>query len=237
MNRDNVFFLPCAVFALLGVLAAGTARAQDTTVTFDQGFEGWVGPSGDAGATTLEPKGGHPGAHARIVFNDFGITFRNSSHPAFVGDFGQYDSITLSIDVKVEDISMLGNPVPRSLIVDFRSISLAADGYPWTSVWHELTLMQSGQDWATYSVTVDPRSTTLPDGWAGYGAEDPDTAEPMLPDGVTFADVMATTEEMAFTTLVPGFVFGFADHDVRIDNIRIQTGAGDDIFADGFDGS
>jgi len=242
LNRQEDF-MPChglcvrLLAAALGLvlLLPAIASAQDTSVTFEHGFEGWVGPGGDAGATTIEAEGGHPGAHARIVFNDFGVTFRTRTHPAFIGDFGPFGLITLSIDVKVEDISMLGNPVPRSLIVDFRSFSLAADGYPWASVWHELTLMQSGQDWATYSVSVDPRSSTMPAGWGGYGAEDPDTFEPTLPDGVTFADVMAATEEMAFTTLVPGFFFGFTDHDVRIDTIRIQTGAADVIFVDGFD--
>ncbi len=234
MNRHVACIASCVAAAW--VLAAPSALlAQDAVVTFDDGWEGWSGPTGGGGASLIEPDGGNPGAHGHTVFNDFGITFRTDSHPAFVGDFTVHDSITISIDVKVDDISMLGTPVPRSLIVDFRSITLAVDGYPWTSVWHELALMQTGQDWATYSVTVDPQSDVLPDGWGGYGAEDPDTFEPMLPDGVTFADVMATTEELAFTTLVPGFFFGFTDHDVRIDNIAITTGKGDGIFDNGFE--
>ena len=219
---------------ILSTSMSTIAVAQDAVVSFDDGWQGWSGPSGGGGATTIEADGGHPGAHAHTVFNDFGITFRTASNPDFLGDFTAFQSLTISIDVKVDDISMLGNPVPRELIVDFRSASLAADGYPWASVWHELALMQTGQDWATYSVTVDPRSLELPAGWGGYGAEDPETFEPMLPEGVTFADVMGATEEMAFTTLVPGFFFGFTDHDVRIDNIRIARLGGDPIFADGF---
>jgi hypothetical protein len=216
-------------------LLAASASAQETVVTFDEGWQGWSGPTGGGGATVIEAEGGNPAAHAHTVFNDFGITFRTSSNPAFIGDFTTSESITVAIDVKVDDISMLGNPVPRSLIVDFRSFSLAGDGYPWTSVWHELALMQTGQDWATYSVTVDPRAIELPEGWGGYGAEDPETFEPMLPPGVSFADVMAATEELAFTTLVPGFLFAFTDHDVRIDNIRIAVGDDDRIFVDGFE--
>ncbi len=226
-----------ALLPFTAILGISIASAQSVAVvTFDDDWEGWQGPTGVGGATHIVPDGGNPGAHAQTIFNDFGITFSTDSHPAFIGDHGLRETITISIDVKVEDISMLGTPVPRELIVDFRSFTLAQDGYPWTSVWYTLTALETGMDWATYSVTFDPRSIGLPEGWGGYGAEDPGTFEPMLPEGVTFADVLAHTEEVAFTTLVPGWAYAFTDHNVRIDNIRIEAGAGDDgIFADGFE--
>ena len=60
--------------------------------------------------------------------------------------------------------------------------------------------------------------------------------EPILPEGVTFADVMATVDEVAFTTFEPGWFYGPTVFDVRIDNLRIERSAPSDVvFADGFD--
>ena len=76
----------------------------------------------------------------------------------------------------------------------------------------------------------------MPAGWGGYGAEDPNTFEPILPEGVTFADVMASVDELAFTTYEPGWFYGPTVFDVRIDNLRIERSAPSDVvFADGFD--
>lgn len=225
--------MPFRLFAslMLFAFAAATApvAAQETVITFDEGWEGWSGPSGVGGDSEIEPDGGNPGAHARTIFNDFGITFETESNGDFLGDFTAHDEVTLSIDVQVEDISMLGSPVPRDLIVDFRSQALAQGDFPWSSVWFTLTTMETGDEWATYEVTFDPNSLELPDGWGGYGDEDPDTVEPILPEDLTFADIMANTDQMAFTTMVPGLVFAFTDFDVRVDNIRVvrEGGAGE----------
>lgn len=207
-----------SIVIALTSLAACPAGAA--VVTFDNGTEGWLVPGG----TGIEAVGGNPGNHLHTVFNNFGIEFRNDSNPAFIGDYTQYSSITLSVDVRVESIMFFGQPVPRDLVVDLRSFSLGQGGYPYSSVWYTMTTMQSGQDWATYSVTIDnPASATLPAGWGGTGAEHPTTFEPMLPANLTFADVLADVEEIAFSTYVPGFVFGFTDFDIRVDNIRIET--------------
>ncbi len=224
---------------VLGMMAVAglwsvAVSAQTAVVTFDEGWAGWVGPQGSGGATTIEAEGGNPGAHAHTVFNNFGITFSTDAHPAFLGDYGSADSVTISVDVKVDSIAMLGTPVPRTLVLDLRSYSLAQNGYPWTSVWYPLALLESGQDWARYTVTFDPNATALPTGWGGYGDEDPVTFEPRLPDGVSFADVLAQVESAAFTTLEPGMFYGFADFDLRIDNLYVARVA-DAVFTDGFE--
>lgn len=222
MPARSIASLLLAAFAAFAV----PAIAQETVIPFDEGWEGWSGPTGIGGSTVIEPEGGNPGANARTIFNDFGITFRTESNAAFLNDFTAHDQVTISIDVRVEDISMFGSPVPRDLIVDFRSAALAQGGFPWSSVWFTMTTMETGDDWATYEVTFDPNSLELPDGWGGYGAEDPVTFEPILPPDLTFADIMANTDQLAFTTLVPGFFFAFTDYDVRIDNIRVVRGGG-----------
>ena len=47
--------------------------------------------------------------------------------------------------------------------------------------------------------------------------------EPTLPDGVTFADVLANVDEVLFTTFVPGFFFGFTEFGLGVDNVTITT--------------
>lgn len=226
MKLKGAFLAACCVFA---------ASVSAQTVTFDNGWEDWSGPAGVGGTTGIEADGGNPGANAHTVFEDFGITYRTTSNAAFLGDLTSSDTITVSIDVKVDSITYEGIEVPRKLLVDFRSQALAENGYPYTSVWHVLTPIQAGMDWATYSVTFAPGDLTLPSGWGGYGAENPDTAEPQLPADVSFADVMANVDELAFTTLEPGYVYGFTLYDMCIDNIRIDRGGSDVIFTDGFD--
>jgi len=213
----------------LAFLPAGPLAAQTTVVTFDNGGEGWDG------AGSIENDGGNPGANFHFLIEDFGIEIRNDSNPAFTGDLTPSPEVTVGTDVLVNSISFEGTEVTRDLIVEFRSHALAQGGYPYSSVWYDLGMLRSDPSWQTYAVTFVPASTELPAGWGGYGAEDPMTGAPMLPPGVTFADVMASTDELAFTTLEPGFFYGFTDFDVRFDNLSIDRGAGDVVFADGFD--
>ncbi|MHC5001998.1 MAG: PEP-CTERM sorting domain-containing protein [Planctomycetota bacterium] len=223
---------------LLVTIGATSAALADATVTFENGTEGWTGPAGPGGATTVEPDGGNPGAHLHTIFNNFGIEFRTSTNTDFVTDYTAFGSVTLSVDVKVEDISFFGTPASRPWVLDLRSSALAQGGYPWTSVWFEFDWISAGQygDWTTFTVTIeDPTSTELPPGWGGYGDETP-LAEPILPPGVTFADVLASIDEVALTTLEPGWFFGFTDFDVRIDNIAIQTTGGSDPCPSDVDG-
>jgi hypothetical protein len=88
-------------------------------------------------------------------------------------------------------------------------------------------------EWRTWEVTItDPDSIELPPGWGGYGAEDPETAEPRLPADRTFASVLGGADEITFTTLQPGWGFGFTDFDVRIDNIRFAACSNTDCPGD-----
>ncbi|MCC6677327.1 MAG: PEP-CTERM sorting domain-containing protein [Phycisphaerales bacterium] len=208
------------------LLLAGRAGADTTTVTFDSGTGGWDGVSGSGGpGSTIEPTGGNPGANWRTVFNDFGLTFTNATAP-FAQDYTQFASITLSIDVKVNDISFFGSPVTRPFLVELRDFDSADPGLPWASAWFKFD--DIGSDaygrWTTLSVTItDPLAAALPAGWRGYGSEDPVTFEPILPAGVTFADILGGFDEIAFTTFEPGWFFGFTDFDIQLDNITITT--------------
>lgn len=208
------------------VMTASLLAAETVVVDFESGAEGWIGPAGGGGATALDPANGNPGANLHTIFNDFGITFRNSTNPDFVQDYSQFDTVTFAIDVKVEDISFIGSPVTRPWLLEIRDYDNVPAGYPWVSVWYLFDWVGAGE-WTNWSVTiVDPGAADLPAGWGGYGAEDPETFEPILPANRTFTDVLAGADEIVYSTLQPGFFFGFTDFDVRIDNITVETEGG-----------
>lgn len=209
--------------AALAAPLAGNALAG-TTTTFDNGLEGWS----ISGRETINPVGGNPGANLHGVLVDvFGIDIRNSTNQAFLGDLSRYGSFELSIDIQVNSITFFGSEVPRELIVELRDYDNSL-GYPWTSVYYSLGTIAAadrGLDgWMTYSVVIeDPHALVLPAGWGGYGDEDPNTYEPVLPADRTFASVLASVDEISFTTFVPGWFFGFTNFDIQVDNITIRS--------------
>ncbi len=206
-------------------VAAGLASAAlaDTTTTFDNGLEGWS----ISGRTDINPTGGNPGANLHGVLIDvFGADIRNNTNDAFLGDLSRYGTFELSIDIQVNSINFFGQEVPRDLVVELRDYT-NSNGLPWTSVYYNLGTLQAaseGQDgWMTYSVIIeDPFAADLPAGWGGYGDETP-LGDPILPADRTFASVLASVDEISFTTFVPGFFFGFTNFDIQVDNISIRT--------------
>lgn len=205
-------------------LMAGVAAGQDTTVTFDNGTEGWS----ISGRDQIIPWDGNPGSNMWGELIDvFGADIRNDTHRDFIGDLTQRGPFTLSIDIKVNSITFWGSEVPRDLVVELRSFT--PDGpYPWVSVFYPLgTLTSERGGWIRYGVHIaDPNSAALPAGWGGTGDEDPETFEPRLPPDRTFASVLASVDEIAFTTFVPGWFFGFTNFDIQIDNVHIGAGLG-----------
>lgn len=210
--------------ALLLSTALPALAIEASTVSFDHGREGWTAPRGSGGRSGIVPGQGNDAPALRTHFDDFGITFANRSNGAFVGDYTSVPALQISLDVKTLALDFFGSPVTRELIVELRDHDGAPDGYPYVSVWATLGTLDAGVGgWQTWSVTIaDTSATALPAGWGGYGAEDPVTAEPMLPPGRSFANVLAGVDEIAFTTLVPGYFYGDTLFDVAVDNIRMQ---------------
>ncbi len=206
--------------AALLILGFCGIAAADTVVTFDAGTAGWTGIG------VIEPAGGNPGRHYHVVNPDtFGITITNNTNPEFIGDYTATPSVTLSIDLKVEDINFFGSPVSRPWLVDLRDYDDPEPGYPFTSVWYKFADVSEANtpDWTVLSVTIDDtRAAALPPGWGGTGAET-GLGEPILPADRTFSDVLAGVDEIVFTTFEPGFFYGFTAFDLRIDNIAIAT--------------
>lgn len=84
-------------------------------------------------------------------------------------------------------------------------------------------LPTEGAGWQTRTFLIpDPTSATLPAGWGGTGYEDPITFEMRLPDGRTYADVLASVDEVRLTTFVPGYFYGFNFWEIGFDNVEIR---------------
>jgi hypothetical protein len=203
----------------------GGKRVRTALVTFDRGTEFWqadVLPQ--FGGLTPERTGGFPGAQGHFIANGvFGAVLYNKVDPRFISDLNPLKIVTVSIDLKSNKIVTDGTttPTPRHLVLSLRSHALARARYPYTSVEYDLGVIQPTQDWKTYVVSFTPGSIELPNGWAGYGSDDPVTGAPRLPAGITFTDVLSQVDEVAFTTFQTGFFYDPGDFDLNFDNIRL----------------
>lgn len=214
-----------AIGACAALLAASQAAADVTT--FDSGTEGWS----VSGRDDISDTGGNPGANMDVVLLDvFGMSARNESNPAFLGDYNRFgNQVELTVDLKVNSIWMYdfdNNPmeVPRNLVVELVDYNDPSDPFPYTSVWYNFGEISADlPGWRTFSIVIDPSATDLPAGWGGTGDEDPDTFEPRLPPDRTFASILANVEEIRFTSLEPGWFYGFTNFDVQVDNIGIRS--------------
>lgn len=218
----------------LGLAAAQTATAQTAGVveTYDQ-IPPWILGSGTA---EYPSEGGNPGAHARMYqpYIDDGSLFSywNGWSEFFVGNYASSVAVTFGLDLKIERLSHAsGLPLPVKLWVGVGNTERTA------VVMYHLADMADGQDWRTLRVTWNPRSTVLPDGWLGFGASRPFMFEPGLPEGISFADVMANVGDIYLTTAERGTFtappsLGF---DLRVDNLMIVH-YGDVVFKGGFEG-
>ncbi len=213
-----------ALIALAGAALTAQGGVNTTVVTFDNGTEGWEGPQGFGGTSFIDTTHGvGGGAGYRTQFNDFGIIFRNNTNAAFVQDLSQYQEVTVSVDLKVDQIGTF-LPVPRPFMLELRDYDATQGGYPWSSAYFvfDWVSQDTYSDFVTLSVTFDATSAALPAGWGGFGADGPNF-EPVLPAGVSFMDILAGYDEMVFSTFEPGFFFTQDFYDMTLDNITIST--------------
>jgi hypothetical protein len=205
---------------LLSVVSAiASAAPTSTTVTFSNGTEGWAGIGDGQGGSWIDNTGSKDRSsyHSRI-YQTFGLNWVTRTNQAFVGDYSKARSVTLGIDVRTNSITFEGIDVRRHLVVELRDYQNPYGNMPYTSVWYDLgEIGANTSGWQHMSVTIpDTTSETLPHGWGGYGDD------VSLPPGRTFANVLAHIDEVAFTTFVPGYSYGFTNFDVEIDNIAIR---------------
>ena len=209
------------------LLAELTYAASTTVVGFDGGSN-----DGFMGNAFFEATGGNPGGNAHHLAPDFfGISLRTGApseptNPDFLGDYSSFSEVTFAFDVRVDALTdFIGNPTSREVGIALRDRDIQGGSGP-SGVFFPLGILNQDvqDDWTNLFVTIDdPTSATLPPGVIGFGEEDPVTFEPVLPAGATFATVLAGVDEFEITTFVPGFFFGPANTDVRIDNVAVTV--------------
>lgn len=207
-------------------LCTGTCLGQTAhVVTFDNGPSGWS----ISGRTNVDTIGGNPDACLGEFLDDvWSMDIRTDDAGTdvdpFLGDLSRYGPFHVSVDVQMYSIvDFFGDPVPRDLIVEFRDFNPEGSDYPWVSVWTTIgSFTGSFEAWRTFGVDVaDPTATALPPGWGGTGAESI-FGDPQLPASRTFASVLASVDQVVFTTMVPGYFYADSDFDCRADNILIE---------------
>jgi len=211
---------------LLAACQVTALAADSSTVTFSNGEEGWYGmqPMDGIGGSGIDTSMGNGAPAMHTVMENFGVSWTNNTNSDFVRDYSQLGAVTFGIDVSTQSIRFFNQEVSRNLVLELRDYDNATNGLPYTSVWFNLgTLSASQQGWQHMSVTIDDTTATaLPAGWGGYGAEDAN-GNPFLPADRTFASVLAGVDEIVYTTYVPGFVYGYTDYDIAVDNISVSA--------------
>lgn len=213
------------VFVLALSVATGMAHAgpAKSFVDFSNGAQGWEGSQAvnGVGGSWIDTSFGNGAPALRTVMENFGINFRNRTNQNYLGDYSKLGSVTIGLDVIANSIRSMGEEVPGNLVVELRDYDNTPGDMPFTSVWYNLGAIDFTQGWQHLSVTIeDTAAAALPAGWGGYGSTD-DRNGPQLPTGRTFADVLASVDELAFSTLVPGTSYLFHQFDVAIDNISV----------------
>jgi hypothetical protein len=218
----------CAfLFACFFAIATETQGASSTVEGFDGGTDG-----GFIGNVFFEAAGGNPDGNARhlapdLFFNSLRTGGLNEpANPNFLGDYSSYSSVTFGFDVRTDVLRNFNGPISREIGIALRDRDLQGpNGDAGIFFTFKTPLNEALQDdWTTYSVTIDdPNSPTLPSGWIGFGDDDPNTFEPILPTGASFASVLASVDEFEITGAIPGFFFGPANMDIRIDNVTVTV--------------
>ncbi|RYG89197.1 MAG: PEP-CTERM sorting domain-containing protein [Alphaproteobacteria bacterium] len=207
------------VFALVSSLAL--AGPASTTVTFSNGYEGWVPPTGTAGASFISSTPGNKYGPALYTIHPdtSGLEWSNRTNPAFIGNFGRMKSVTIGLDINVKSITFRGREVERELVVELRDYDNPYNGMPYTAVWAKLGTISKKGTWQHMQVSIpDTWATTMPAGWGGTGS-----GGLSLPPGRTFTDVLASVDEIAITTYVPGWFYGFTAYDLAVDNLSVTV--------------
>jgi hypothetical protein len=225
MRYEAVLGCALAAAACVGWTAVAQA-ASSTVVGFDGGSDG-----GFSGNAFFEASGGNPDGAAHFALQTFGIELRTgapgeTTNPDFLGDYSGFGAVTFSVDVKVTSLVFQGNQIARELGIELLDYDVQGPDGP-AGVYFLLDYISLADyaDWHTLSVTLDPSQMDLPPGWIGFGDYDPVTFEPMLPDGATFASVLAGVDEFRLTSFQPGYFYGNTGFNVRVDNLSVSTSA------------
>jgi len=226
------FLIPCT----LALAAAAPAAAEQVIDDFEAGTNpnqwGWTNNNG--GAFTIVPDGGNPGA-----WLDSGVPYY-SDHPNLTalpppGSALQAALASGTLHAAAFDVQRLDAPdcLPTYTLPSTFTLSLI-DIHSDASVIEAHTTdgpaapTDGPFPWMTAAFTIPSESTDVPPGWVL-------NAPPEL--GYTWQDLMHNIDGIRFFVVDPEEITYDACWHLGADNIVIGYGAGDAIFADGFDGA
>ena len=216
--------------ATLSLSNIGTAEltytatvVQPTTalVDFEDGQNPYGFTLGIPQAETIETSGGNPG---RWLRNDVLVTF---APRLYVGP--EPDSPWLGDYVArgVQSISVDAQTVSASNTVEGRPFSLRLirhNGEPDNPEAHDYVYFpgalvpQPSQGWQSYEFQIPSDfEGTLPEGWSGGSAADPET----LPPGVVWEDILREVDAVEMIWGHPAFFYLLQDFDLGVDNVQI----------------
>lgn len=219
----SLTFRAAAAALLIAASGVATADPGDTTVDFSNGEAGWTNlpQVGDQGSW-IEPGGGAGGSDGWRTRNveTWGLTWSNNSNASFIGDYTKAPAIQFGIDIKADSIVFRGEEVSRDVIVELRDYDHPTGPLGYTSLWFNLGSIDATKGWQHLGVTIsDTSSTALPGGWSIHNGTDTTG----LPAGRSFASFLQGVDEIAFSTMVPGWFYGYTSFDVTVDNIRVAA--------------
>lgn len=217
--------------ACLAAVAGIPVVASAGPVLQSEDFEGASYQGWQVNGNEMIFSGLETGRYMGIPFDTFWgahLTNTEASNP-LIGDVSRHGGeLRVQVDVRVFALrNFFGNRIPPSyfpLVLQLVDVGDPNDFEDDASVYYVgAGLPTEGAGWQTRNFVIpDPTSATLPDGWGGTGYEDPDTFELRLPDGRTYADVLASVDEVRLTTFVPGYFYGFNFWEVGFDNVEIR---------------
>lgn len=225
MKLSAICFAALAAFGSTSAMAA----SDKASVDFSHGMQGWVG--GGAGSNSfsgigIDPVNGTPAFHAIGPASEFSIQTRTNKD--FLGNFTDFKSLNFGIDINVKELAIGGPggfPLGQDLVLELRDYDKPGGQLPFSSVWIFMGVIGGyGPANQHFSVTIgDTSSNLLPAGWHGNGDMD-QYGSPVLPYAQTFRRILSDVDEIAFTTHVPGFIYGAEQYyDLTVDNISLSA--------------
>ena len=174
-------------------------------VSFRNGREGWYTSNNDV--LCAEGSSANPNFYLHADLLSWGISFQNSVHHKFVGNFFEKGVVELGLDMRVNSILLDGFEVASNLVLTLEDDT--GVGVYFTSERDlERDTAMTRPVFSTFSFFI-PLQENFPTGWKGY-----DT-------GVNLP--FPAVQRISFTTHQPGMAYGNIRFDIDADNVFISS--------------
>lgn len=193
--------------------------------TITETFEGGTNAAGwSYGFDALDTTGGNPGwwLHAVQLDTFAPILSTDPNIPsAYTGNLRAKGVTSMAMDARIDqtDFNIGGDAFSMTLLLrNTRGTpdDFSDDDFAWLS---DGQIPVVGSGWQSYNFPVPSAQTTLPAGWHGGSADDPENFRP----GVTWNDIITQVDVVEFNYLKPGFFAIFQQWNTGADNISVTS--------------